>query len=182
MWPAPIVVCDPLFEKAPQVPLVERDQKIDAFTANRGDQSLTERVRPGSLEGRLVDPEQHIEAPHPGHLLCQDSYFVGTIKGVGKIYQQTVIDAHSSHVFAKLLSLEDSNDGGRCAERSCAALLRGAQRGDRAPAHRTMAENTVGARSGIPSSSIWPSSKSRTGAPTSVRRKPTVSANAFIAR
>ncbi len=35
--------------------------------------------------GRLVDPEQHIEAPHPGHLLCQDTYFVGTIKGVGKI-------------------------------------------------------------------------------------------------
>lgn len=27
---------------------------------------------------------------------------MGTIKGVGKIYQQTVIDAHSSHVFAKL--------------------------------------------------------------------------------
>ena len=31
MWPAPIVVCDPLLEKAPQVPLVERDQKIEAF-------------------------------------------------------------------------------------------------------------------------------------------------------
>jgi hypothetical protein len=44
MWSAPIVVCDPLLEKAPQVPLVERDQKIEAFTANRADQSLTERV------------------------------------------------------------------------------------------------------------------------------------------
>jgi hypothetical protein len=44
MWPAPIVVCHPLLEKAPQVPLVERDQKIEAFTANRADQSLTERV------------------------------------------------------------------------------------------------------------------------------------------
>ena len=44
MWPAPIVVCDPFLEKAPQVPLVERDQKIEAFTANRADQSLTERV------------------------------------------------------------------------------------------------------------------------------------------
>src|SRR5579871_1784836 len=52
--------------------------------------------------GRLADPEQHIEAPHPGHLLCQDTYFVGTIKGVGKIYQQTVIDAHASLAFAKL--------------------------------------------------------------------------------
>jgi hypothetical protein len=44
MWPAPIVVCDPLFEKAPQVYLVERNQKIEAFAANRTDQSLTERV------------------------------------------------------------------------------------------------------------------------------------------
>jgi transposase InsO family protein len=35
-------------------------------------------------------------------LLCQDTYFVGTIKGVGKIYQQTVIDAHASLAFAKL--------------------------------------------------------------------------------
>src|SRR6516165_1098425 len=53
MWPAPVVVCDPLLEKAPQVPLVERDQKIKAFAANRADQSLTERVRLGSLEGCL---------------------------------------------------------------------------------------------------------------------------------
>jgi hypothetical protein len=44
MWPAPIVVCDPLLEKAPQVPVVERDQKIEAFAANRADPSLTERV------------------------------------------------------------------------------------------------------------------------------------------
>ena len=86
--------------------------------------------------GRLVDPEQHIEAPHPGHLLCQDTYFVGTIKGVGKIYQQTVIDAHSSLVFAKALSVEGADDRGGRAERSRAAVLRGAQRGDRAPAYR----------------------------------------------
>ena len=44
MWSAPIVVCDPLLEKAPQVSVVDRDQKIEAFAANRADQSLTERV------------------------------------------------------------------------------------------------------------------------------------------
>lgn len=52
--------------------------------------------------GRTLDPEQHIEAPHSGALLCQDTYFVGTIRGVGKIYMQSVIDANCSHVFAKL--------------------------------------------------------------------------------
>jgi transposase InsO family protein len=52
--------------------------------------------------GRVVDPEQHVDAPCPGYLLCQDTYFVGTIKGVGKIYMQSVVDAHCSLGFAHL--------------------------------------------------------------------------------
>lgn len=52
--------------------------------------------------GRTVDPANHVEAPTPGFLLCQDTYFVGTIKGVGKIYLQSVIDANCSLGFGKL--------------------------------------------------------------------------------
>lgn len=52
--------------------------------------------------GRTVDPEQHVEAPRPGFLLCQDTYFVGAIKGVGKIYMQSVVDANCSLGFASL--------------------------------------------------------------------------------
>ena len=33
-----------------------------------------------------------IETEHPGYLGAQDTYYVGTIKGVGRIYQQTFID------------------------------------------------------------------------------------------
>lgn len=43
-----------------------------------------------------------IETEHPGYLLAQDTYYVGTIKGVGRIYQQTVIDTYSKNAFAKL--------------------------------------------------------------------------------
>jgi len=43
-----------------------------------------------------------IETHHPGYLLAQDTYYVGTIKGVGRIYQQTVIDTYSKQVFTKL--------------------------------------------------------------------------------
>lgn len=43
-----------------------------------------------------------IETEHPGYLLAQDTYYVGTIKGVGRIYQQTVIDTYSKIAFAKL--------------------------------------------------------------------------------
>jgi len=36
-------------------------------------------------------------------LLCQDTYFVGTIQGAGKISMQSVVDAHCSLAFAKLV-------------------------------------------------------------------------------
>lgn len=38
----------------------------------------------------------------PGYLGAQDTYFVGTIKGVGRIYQQTFIDTYAKVPFAKL--------------------------------------------------------------------------------
>lgn len=43
-----------------------------------------------------------IETEHPGYLGAQDTYYVGNIKGVGRIYQQTFIDTYSKVVFAKL--------------------------------------------------------------------------------
>jgi transposase len=36
-----------------------------------------------------------IETHHPGYLGAQDTYYVGTIKGVGRIYQQTFIDTYA---------------------------------------------------------------------------------------
>ena len=43
-----------------------------------------------------------IETHHPGYLGAQDTYYVGTIKGVGRIYQQTFIDTYSKVAEAKL--------------------------------------------------------------------------------
>jgi len=64
---------------------------------------LTERqIRLLQKHRGRTDPEQHVEAPYPGYLLCQDTYFIGTIKGIGKIYMQSVVDAHCSLGFAKL--------------------------------------------------------------------------------
>lgn len=57
-----------------------------------------------ALEQAKEEKEAHgeIETPHPGFLLGQDTYYVGYIKGVGKIYQQTAIDTHSNIGFAKV--------------------------------------------------------------------------------
>jgi hypothetical protein len=43
-----------------------------------------------------------IETEHPGYLGAQDTYYVGTIKSIGHIYQQTFIDAYAKVAFAKL--------------------------------------------------------------------------------
>ena len=43
-----------------------------------------------------------IETEHPGYLGSQDTYYVGNIKGVGRIYQQTFIDTYTRVAFAKL--------------------------------------------------------------------------------
>jgi Integrase core domain/Winged helix-turn helix len=43
-----------------------------------------------------------IETEHPGYLLSQDTYYIGDLKGVGKIYQQTVIDTYSKNAFVKI--------------------------------------------------------------------------------
>jgi len=51
-------------------------------------------------EDRVANGE--IETYHPGYLGAQDTYYVGHIKGVGHIYQQTFIDTYAKIGFAKL--------------------------------------------------------------------------------
>ena len=46
--------------------------------------------------------ERHIEAPHTGALVAVDTFFVGALKGVGKVYLQTAIDCHSRYAWARL--------------------------------------------------------------------------------
>jgi transposase InsO family protein len=58
-----------------------------------------------ALEMAKRERESHpdeIETAHPGYLISQDTFYVGYLKGVGRIYQQTVIDTYSSVAFAKI--------------------------------------------------------------------------------
>ena len=49
-----------------------------------------------ALERAREEKQAHgeIETEHPGYLGCQDTYYVGNLKGVGRIYQQTFIDSY----------------------------------------------------------------------------------------
>lgn len=57
-----------------------------------------------ALEKKREEQEAfgEIETEHPGYLVSQDTYYVGNIKGVGRIYQQTIIDTYTRVAFAKL--------------------------------------------------------------------------------
>jgi len=57
-----------------------------------------------ALEKAKEEKQAHgeIETYYPGFLVTQDTYYMGFIKGVEHIYQQTVIDTYSKIGFAKL--------------------------------------------------------------------------------
>lgn len=57
-----------------------------------------------ALERKKQDDEAcgEIETHHPGYLGSQDTFYVGNLKGVGRIYQQTFVDTYSKIAFAKL--------------------------------------------------------------------------------
>src|SRR5262249_12777005 len=55
------------------------------------------------LERHSVDFRcRHVEASRPGELLNHDTFYWGTLKGVGKVYVQVVVDVFCSFAFAKV--------------------------------------------------------------------------------
>jgi len=46
--------------------------------------------------------ERHIETEYTGQLVSIDTFMVGSLKGVGRIYLQTVIDCHSRYAWGRL--------------------------------------------------------------------------------
>ena len=57
-----------------------------------------------ALEKAKADKEAHgeFETECPGYCGAQDTFYVGTLKGVGRVYQQTFIDTYAKVAFAKL--------------------------------------------------------------------------------
>jgi len=57
-----------------------------------------------AMEKAKAQKEEHgqIETEHPGYLGAQDTFYVGCLKGVGRVYQQTFIDTYSRVACCKL--------------------------------------------------------------------------------
>lgn len=80
----------------------KRLSALESHVAQTGE-VLTE-MQVQALERKQEDDVAHgeIETAHPGYLGSQDTFYVGTIKGVGRIYQQTFVDTYSKWAAAKL--------------------------------------------------------------------------------
>lgn len=46
--------------------------------------------------------ERHVESSQPGELLAQDTFYVGVLKGVGRVYLHAVVDTFGSYAFGFL--------------------------------------------------------------------------------
>ena len=74
---------------------LEREQREHTLSLSDEQVRLLERFSP---EFR----ERQIEVHHSGGLVAIDTFFVGTLKGVGKVYLQTVLDCYSRYAFGHL--------------------------------------------------------------------------------
>ena len=80
----------------------KRLQALEEKVANEGILLTDSQI--AALERKKIDDEAagEIETHHPGYLGSQDTFYVGNLKGVGRIYQQTFVDTYSKVAFAKL--------------------------------------------------------------------------------
>jgi len=80
-------------------------QRLKALEAQVNEQGIIlNDAQISALEKKRYDDEAcgEIETAHPGYLGSQYTFYVGHLKGVGCVYQQTFIDTYSKVVCAKL--------------------------------------------------------------------------------
>jgi hypothetical protein len=120
-----------------------------------------------------------IETAHPGYLGSQDTLYVGTLKGVGRVYQQTFVDTYAKVAFAKLYTTKTPITRRTCSTTGYCPSLN--PRDCRCcGCSRTVAPSIAARQTAMTMSCIWPSTTLSTPKPRRGRRRPMAYASAFI--
>lgn len=137
-----------------------------------------------ALERQKSSDEAHdeIETEHTGYLGSQDTYYVGTIKGIGRIYQQTFVDTYSKVAACKLYTTKTPimaadllNDPACCrCSRPTASIC--------SVSSPIAVRSSVAGQSVTTTSCTWQSTPSNIRGPGPTARKPTASASASTER
>jgi len=89
---------------------IERLTLLERHSAQRAG-LLTERTRRELQKARRQ--RRHVQSKHPGDLVSLDTFYIGKLKGVGKIWQITACDTACSYATARILLANNAREAAK---------------------------------------------------------------------
>ncbi len=83
--------------------LGSRQERWLALKRQNADQVIELSPEQVALLEKLIPcfKKRHVESERPGQLLLADTFMLGTLKGIGRVYLHAIVDAHGSYALGR---------------------------------------------------------------------------------